>query len=296
MKKTYFMAGIVLVLGLAFVACDTPANNNMGGDVSHGYDANDYIWNEDVENIFIRVAGGTFQMGSPDGVGNQNERPMRAVTVSAFYISRFPITQGQWYDVMGTNPSTFTFLRSNWRNLPMEGVSWIQAARFANALSLREGLTPAYSITGITGVNATLVAGANGFRLPTEAQWEFAAGGGTLCNNNFTFSGSNDHEEVAWYSGNRQRAGTHEVGLLQPNALGLFDMTGNVWEWTQDWYGAYPPGPATNPTGPADAGQRSRVIRGGSWASTESNLRIVVRDNIYPAFLGGSIGFRLVRP
>jgi len=278
--KKIFLIGFVLFFFFVFAACEEPADDNNNEINVEG---------EFRENIFVRVQGGTFLMGSPDVEGRHNERPQRSVTVSSFYMSRFPITQREWREVMGTNRSTF---RGD--NLPVETISWIEAARFANALSIREGRTPVYTITGFNNVTRNLTA--NGYRLPTEAEWEFAARGGIECNQNFTYSGSNIRSEVAWYFGNRQRAGTHGVGRLKPNALGLYDMSGNVQEWVNDWYGAYAAGSQTNPNGPGDAGGRSRVLRGGSWASSEDNIRVAARDNIYPIFLGGSIGFRLVRP
>jgi len=172
---------------------------------------------------FVRVDGGTFQMGScPSG---QNVTPVRNVTVSLFYMSRHPVTQREWVQIMGSNPSGF---RGD--NRPVERVSWFDAIEFANAKSLRSGLTPAYTISG-SGENRTVGwnRGASGYRLPTEAEWEFASRGGTVCRGNFRFSGSNTAGEVAWYNGN-SAGSTQEVGLLKPNALGLYDMSGNVRE------------------------------------------------------------------
>ena len=283
-KKTMLLVGMVLAFGFIFAACDNPVNNGPENDVPVNYDPG-----SNPDNVFVRVGAGTFTMGSPVDIGSTNERPTRNVTVSGFYMSRFPISQGEWYDVMGTNPSTFT--GDNWRSLPVEGMAWIQVIEFANEMSRRANRTPAYTISGS---NATWNSAANGYRLPTEAEWEFAARGGIVCDGNYTYSGGNVRSEVAWYSGHRERPGTHHVGRLAPNALGLYDMSGNVWEWVWDWYAPYPSADQTNPTGPA-AG-RSKVLRGGSWASTAGNLRLVVRDNIYPAFLGGTMGFRLVRP
>jgi len=191
------------------------------------------------DNFFVRVRGGTFLMGSPEGTPNSsaNERPVREVRLSDFYISRFQVTQGEWYDVMqhlpsgtadGTRrPSFFNGTNDRfgatvtptfeWRNLPVERVSWFEAVEFANRKSLRSGLTPAYTISGI---NVTWNRAANGYRLPTE----FAARGGIACEGNYAFSGSGVAAEVAWHSAN-SGSRTHEVGRLAPNALGLYDMS-----------------------------------------------------------------------
>ena len=243
--------------------------------------------------VFVSVQGGTFLMGSPAGTPNSrdNERPVRGVTLSSFYISRHPVTQGEWYDLMGTRPSGFS--GPNWRNLPVERVSWFDAVEFANAKSLRSGLTPAYTVSG-TGIHrsASWNRAANGYRLPTEAEWEFAARGGIVCRENFTYSGSNAAGEVAWYFGNSRRR-PQDVGTRQANALGLYDMSGNVWEWVWDWYGAYPDSAQTDPEG-AQTGF-NRVARGGSWESSASNARSVTRLNVNPMVRTFIIGFRLVR-
>jgi len=299
-KRQTVVCGILAaVLALAFTACPGPDQSPPPPPPPPPTD-------------FVRVGGGTFQMGSPEGTPNSqaNERPVRSVTVSGFYMSRFQVTQGEWYDVMGARPSWFTGV--NWRNLPVEQVSWYDAIVFSNRLSIQSGLTPAYSIGGSTNPDdwgpvpywddwdilaiwdaVEIVPGSTGYRLPTEAQWEFAARGGIVCQGNYTFSGSNTAADVAWYrdnSGNR----THEVGTRQPNALGLYDMSGNVWEWVWDWFGPYPNAAQTNPTGPAASD--ARVFRGGSWFSAPGNARSAFRDYVNPDFRFTAIGFRVVRP
>ena len=235
---------------------------------------------------FVRVAGGTFQMGCASG---EWTRPVRNVTVSSFYMSSYPVTQGEWEELMGSSPSRF---RGD--NRPVEQVSWFDAIEFANAKSRRSGLTPAYTISG-SGDNRTVSwnRGANGYRLPTEAEWEFAARGGIVCRGNFRYSGSNAVGEVAWHNTN-SAGSTQDVGLLRPNALGLYDMSGNVWEWVWDWLDRYPSAAQTNPVG-ASSGS-FRVLRGGSWINSAAYVHSVLREGVAPSDRVDLLGFRLVRP
>ena len=277
----------------------------------------------------VPISGGTFLMGSPVNTPNSypNERPVRQVTLSGFYMSRFQVTQGEWYDVMfdlpgagvGTRrPSVFNGTNNNagatvtptfeWRNLPVERVSWYDALVFSNRLSIQRGLTPAYSIDGSTNpddwgtvptVNdpiwnaVTIVPDSTGYRLPTDAQWEFAARGGNGSPGNYTFSGSNVATEVAWHNANSENR-TREVGTLAPNALGLYDMSGNVLEWVWDRHGTYPSVAQTDPVG-ASSGSR-RVVRGGSWNGSAVHARSANRSSRGPSDRDFTIGFRLVRP
>ena len=280
---------------------------------------------------FVRVQGGTFLMGSNPG---GNETPMRNVTLSPFYMSRFQVTQGEWYDVMGTRPSFFngnnamntstwqsmpTTPELNWRNLPVEQVSWYDAIVFANRLSVARGLSPTYEMPnvwpnptswssdpatwgtvptdwddplGTRWDQVRIVPGSTGYRLPTEAQREFAAMGGSE-SRNYEFSGGNNLNEVAWHSGN-SGSRTHPVGTRTANELGLYDMSGNVWEWVWDWFGTYPSVAETDPVG-ASSGS-ARVARGGGWGYSDWNLRPVFRFNGIPVFRWNNNGVRLVRP
>jgi len=236
---------------------------------------------------FVRVEGGTFQMGSLSG-GKDNERPVRSVTVSSFFMCKHPVTQGEWRDVMGNNLSPL-----NGDSFPAESVSWFDAVEHANRRSAKEGLILAYAISG-AGNDRSVVwnRGANGYRLPTEAEWEYAARGGNGSPGNFEYSGSNDASEVAWHKDNSESK-THEVGKLKPNGLGVYDMSGNIWEWCWDWHSAsYPSDPETDPAG-ASSGY-ARMLRGGSWANGAQDARCASR-NCSTALGRTRYGFRLVR-
>jgi len=235
----------------------------------------------------VRIPGGSFQMGSVSGL--DIERPVRRVAINAFSISRYPVTQKEWQEVMGTNPSHF-----KGDNFPVESVSWFDAIEYCNRRSQREGLTPAYTVRG-TGDNRTVRWNrrANGYRLPTEAEWEYAARGGNGSPGNFTYSGSNNVDEVAWHSGN-SGGRTHIVGAKKPNALGLYDMNGNVREWCWDWFETYLSREQTDPTGPSSG--TYRVIRGGGWSFSAGSARSTYRISYYPYNRSSDVGFRIVRP
>ena len=251
--------------------------------------AGDYTSSTGIDMIFVE--GGTFQMGNPSG-GASDERPVHSVTLSDFYIGKHEVTQKEYQAVMGSNPSNF-----KGDNLPVERVSWFNAVEFCNKLSEREGLTPVYSINGDTSLNVwsrgTLVADwtANGYRLPTETEWEYAARGGNK-SKGFTYSGSNSIDDVAWY-GDNSGSKTHPVGTKRANELGLYDMWGNVWEWCWDWYGEYSSRAKTNPRGPANGS--SAVLRGGSWVSHVNLCRVANRVRSVRSVTYSSIGFRVAR-
>jgi formylglycine-generating enzyme required for sulfatase activity len=233
---------------------------------------------------FVFVRGGTFQMGTASG-GSSDERPVHSVTVKSFYMGKYEVTQKEWVEVMGSNPS-------RWKgdNLPVETVSWHDAIEYCNKRSLREGLSPAYRGSG-DFVSCDL--SASGYRLPTEAEWEYAAKGGDKTYLTTEYSGSNNVESVGWYNGN-SGGGTHPVGTKLPNDLGIYDMSGNVWEWCWDWYGSYSSSSQTDPTGAASGS--NRVLRGGGWIGSAGYLRSAARDNDTPSYWGNGSGFRLVRP
>ena len=205
--------------------------------------------------------GGTSEQGND---AYTDEKPTHNVTLSSYYICKYEVTQALWRAVMGSNPSKF-----KGDNLPVEYVSWNDCQTFINRLN------------SYTGRN---------FRLPTEAEWEFAARGGNY-SRHYKYSGSNYISDVAWCgdnSGNR----THPVGTKQANELGLYDMSGNVWEWCSDWYGSYSSYSQSNPTGPNSGS--FRVYRGGSWYSHARFCRSSDRDDITPGYSDDNLGLRLV--
>jgi len=233
----------------------------------------------------VWVEGGSFRMGSDSG--ESNEKPVHTVTVSGFYIMNTEVTQADYASLMGSNPSKF-----EGDSLPVEQVSWYDSVAYANELSQKDGLTPAYIING---TNVTWIKSANGWRLPTEAEWEYAALGGPQSQGlavNAVYAGSSEIGNVAWYSGN-SGSKTHQVATKAPNALGLYDMAGNVWEWTNDWYGSYGRGGQTDPTGAASG--TKRVYRGGSWINNASYARSAIRIIYSPDNRYIYLGFRLVR-
>jgi formylglycine-generating enzyme required for sulfatase activity len=263
----------------------------------------------------VSVPGGSFEMGKELGTAaTEDVTPVHTVTLPGFSIGKYEVTQAQYQAVMGSNPSYGSSNPADGEvqaNRPVERVSWYDALVFCNTLSRAEGLTPAYSIGGSTdpadwgtvptGDNATwnavtIVSGSTGYRLPTEAQWEYAAKGGDPTASGWvgcTYAGSDTVDEVAWYTRNSGSM-THEVGKKAPNGLGLYDMSGNVWERCWDWYGDYTSGAQTDPAGAASGS--IRVLRGGGWDSGASRPRSVVRGNSYPNSRNSDYGFRLVRP
>ena len=278
MKRLSIYSAIILSLAFA-VSCkknDKPEEQ----DTDQSGKIETFIVNG-VSFDMVFVKGGTFSMGwidERDGTDaddwiNGSSKPTQSVTLSDYKIGKFPVTQSLWKAVMdGENPSYF-----KGDNLPVERVNWLDAQEFIeklNALTVKK------------------------FRLPTESEWEFAARGGTK-NNGFKYSGSNNLNEVAWYSAN-SGSKTNSVGTKKANELGIFDMSGNVWEWVGDRYERYTEEAKTNPTGPITG--NNRVNRGGcwgAWSSYDDNemlCRIAFRDHSNPPFRGNYIGFRLALP
>jgi formylglycine-generating enzyme required for sulfatase activity len=243
---------------------------------------------------FVRVEGGTFQMGSNNG--KSDEKPVHTVTVKSFSISKYEVTQKEWYEVMGTTVRQQRDMRDkSWSlygegdDYPMYYISWYEAVDYCNKRSIKEGLTPAYRGSGD---NITCDWNANGYRLPTEAEWEFAAKGGTKEYIATEYSGNNSVGPVAWYSGNSGDK-THPVGTKAANSLGIYDMSGNIGEWCWDWFGGYSGRSQTDPHGPATGSLR--VVRGGWWNCPDQYVRSAYRDDYVPSSRGYDVGFRLVR-
>ena len=216
----------------------------------------------------VWVRGGTFRMGATSEQGSDayyDEKPVHSVTLSGYYIGKTEVTQALWKAVMGSNPSEF-----KGDDLPVERVSWYDCQEFIRELN------------ALTGQN---------FRLPTEAEWEFACRGGNN-SRGYKYSGSNYINDVAWYGGN-SGCKTHPVATKLPNELGIYDMSGNVDEWCSDWYGygGYTSGAQTNPKGPYDG--LGRVHRGGSWIYGVGRCRSSIRGHYYPTFRGNYLGLRL---
>ena len=260
------------------------------------------------------IPGGTFELGKElgtAGLGDVDVMPTSTVTLTGFYIGKYQVTQDQYQAVMGSNPSYFLSSPAAGEvqgRRPVDSLSWYDAIVFCNKLSIIEGLSPAYKINNSTNPGdwgpvpassdaawdaVEIVSGSKGYRLPTEAQWEYAAKGGAS-QGTYTYSGSNTIGDVAWYDPNSNSM-THEVGKKQANVLGLYDMCGNVWEWCWDWWGAYTNTPKTNPEG-ASSGD-GRIIRGGSFYEDEANnIRSVNRHSSYLGWLAANLGFRLACP
>jgi formylglycine-generating enzyme required for sulfatase activity len=240
----------------------------------------------------VRIQGGTFLMGSPSSeAGRDNNETRHQVTVGSFYMGKYEVTQREWTAVMGNNPSSF-----KGDNLPVENVSWYDAVEFCNRLSQREGLTPAYTRNGDT---VTWNRNADGYRLPTEAEWEYACRAGTTTpfntGNNISTNTANWNGNYPYSNGSKgvYREKTVAAGSFPPNAWGLYDMHGNVWEWCWDWYGAYTAGARTDPVGAVTGA--ARVLRGGSCYSSAVDLRSALRRYGTPSGPSGTLGFRLVR-
>lgn len=250
-------------LGLFAVLLCFAMDSCSGGDGGNSKKENRDFNVNGVEFTMVYVEGGTFMMGSDDADAEDDEKPVHQVTLSDYYIGQTEVTQALWTAVMGSNPS---YIKGD--NLPVENVTWYDCQEFVGILNK------------ITGEN---------FCLPTEAQWEFAARGGNY-SKGYKYSGSNDIDAVAWYkasSGGKTRV----VGITQANELGIYDMSGNVNEWCNDWYGPYSSVAITDPAGPSSGS--NRVNRGGCWGNNASYCRCTIRFGYRPTSTGDALGLRL---
>jgi len=309
MKKKLMLI-FMIALVILIIGCENPWMKDILDKLEKDKDKDK---DKDPPRIpgFEWIQPGTFTMGSPIGEpGRSASEDQHQVTLTkGFYMSKYQVTQEQYQAVMGSNPSGFTTSpEGNQNKLPVEMVSWYDAIVFCNKLSIKEGLNPVYTISGTTNPdgwgtvptssNATWNAvtanwNANGYRLPTEAEWEYAcrAGEQTAFNNGSNNWGDALVNGIAWHIDNSVGT-THEVGKKLPNEWGLYDMHGNVGEWCWDWYEAYG-GDDTNPTGPPTGA--FRVRRGGSWSLIAQYARSADRANTVPGGRYNYFGCRLVR-
>lgn len=260
-------------------------SDNEESRIENNSDQEEQTFTNSLGMEFIRIPAGSFLMGSAedDAAAFNIEKPQHEVTISEdFYLGKYEVTQEEWEDLMGSNP--YTLDRSNpYYNL--EGmkeritrpnhpatVSWEDAQEFINRLNEKEGHKR--------------------YRLPTEAEWEYAARAGTITAYSFG-DDKEDLDEYAWYGENFQTGGTHPVGQKLPNPWGLYDMHGNAWEWVEDHYSRdyYNESPAVDPTGPTRGGEY--VVRGGSWHNTATSWRSAFRKGYEKDYRGISIGFRV---
>jgi formylglycine-generating enzyme required for sulfatase activity len=242
--------------------------------------------------VMLVLPKGKFLMGSPanDADSLTHERPQHEVEIrQGFAMSETEVTQEQYQAVMGNNPSHFKD-RKNWQQHPVEKVSWLDAVEYCNKLSEAEEKEPCYQIEDEQVKWAKGLA-CKGYRLPTESEWEYAA----RAEEGTTYSGSNRAEDVGWFGEELETGSTHEVKGKKPNQWGLYDMSGNVWEWVWDVHsGGYKEGVQVDPTGPLVGGS-DRVSRGGSWNAPAGRLRVAARGWNDPGSRFLSQGFRLSR-
>lgn len=262
-----------------------------------------------VYDKMVSIPAGTFTMGRTTGTGDPDELPAHSVNISkAFYIGKYEVTQAEWAAVMGSTPSNFAG-----DNRPVEQINFYSTLVYCNKRSIAEGLTPVYTISGSTNptvwgaIPTTNTASwnaaicnwnANGYRLPSEAEWEYAARNASNTPD-YLYSGSDTIGDVAWYETN-SNAMTHDVGLKNPTVKGTYDMTGNVQEWVWDWFSLdyYATSPSIDPYGPATG--TVHVMRGGSWDQNASQCRIAFRNWGSPEkgedrVSNSRLGFRVVR-
>jgi formylglycine-generating enzyme required for sulfatase activity len=279
--KTGFILAMVVIIVIIFIAFNTQnaSNNTKSGELEASSNKNNIrventpstVSTETVQKVsndnkidgfeMVFVQGGTFQMGSNDG--ETDEKPVHSVSLSDFYIGKYEVTQKEWKLIMDNNPSRF-----KGDDLPVEQVSWDDCQDFIKKINAKTGKE---------------------YRLPTEAEWEYAARGGNKSRDH-TYSGSNNIDDVAWYKGNSGDK-THPVGKNRSNELGIYDMTGNVWEWCSDLYCNHSSGLQINPQGPTTG--VFFVLRGGSYYFGVSSCRVAHRNSNDSYLVASDCGFRL---
>lgn len=298
-KVVSLFLSLSLIFSLA--ACSQSENSDMGSDqplASKSLEATDM----QVPENFVLIKGGSFQMGSPDSEAWRSaDETQHSVTVSDFYMSKYELTQKEYEEITGNNPSNF-----KGDTLPVENISWLDAVAYCNARSEKDGLTPVYTIDG---QNVSWDRGANGYRLPTEAEWEYACRAGTATP--FYMENSPSAEDANYYGhypyeiednyfsqGNLEvkpgeyRQTTVPVDSFSENPYGLYNMHGNVSEWVWDYYGEYPTDEQTDPAGPTSG--TLRVYRGGGWNDFAKNMRSAYRATLEQNKGSFNLGIRLV--
>lgn len=252
----------------------------------------------------LLIPAGSVTMGDTRGEGYNNDQyPTHTIHLNSFYLGKYELLQSQYQALIGSIPDS-SYGEGTY--YPVYGLSWYAAIKFCNVLSIRDGYTPVYSISGTTNPNvwgnvplisnpdwnaAVCDWNASGYRLPSEAEWEYAARGATM-NPDYIYSGSHSYGTVAWCMANPVNS-SHEVGQKAPNSLGLYDMSGNVYEWCWDWYGNYPSSAQYNPHGPLNGSYR--IMRSGAWDSPFFRCSVFYRSNSSPYLVPQGLGLRLCR-
>jgi formylglycine-generating enzyme required for sulfatase activity len=270
MKKKFHLFPLIFIglfMAIIAISCDKEDDDDDGK--SNGAEEENIVVTENgIDLVF--VPGGTLTQGATD-IGEANEKPAHPVTLSDFYIGKYEVTQKQWFDVVGAWPDLEPEeANGKGDNYPIYYVTWEDVQTFLTKLNEKS--------SGKT------------YRLPTEAEWEYASHGGQK-SKGYLYSGSDNPGDIAIYYGTT--GGSYAVGIKGANELGIHDMSGNAWEWTNDWYGPYSSEPQTNPQGPATGTER--VTRGGNWINTPYGLRITARYKHVPESALKFLGFRIAR-
>jgi formylglycine-generating enzyme required for sulfatase activity/flavodoxin len=302
MKRTIELGLMLFYILLAVSACGNAETSASAAATNDAPVVGAEVNNMKIPENFVLIKGGSYQMGSPNSEAWRGaDEKQHSVTVDDFLMSRYELTQAEYQALMGRNPSAV-----NGEKFPVENISWLEAVAYCNARSLKEGLKPAYEIIDRTVIwNRT----ANGYRLPTEAEWEYACRAGTV--SPFNTENSISAEEANYYGHypyeieenyfnqgkletkpGQYRETPVAVGTFSPNKFGLYDMHGNVSEWVWDFYGEYDPQVKNNPVGPESGAMR--VYRGGGWNDFAKNIRSAYRAALAPDKASFNIGARLV--